>query len=672
MKVLDYTGQYFGFPYTTVKVTDNTYINAIAPTSIDDVPDFNMLIPICTPAGLTNTLELYRPGTADTFVANHGVPNAIKYGFGPSTIYAVLDRPDSNVGVYTINVRGADAASANIALIMKYKVLVEAIDITGYTPGSNVVEGYFGPLDPADTSVGKFYEDQACTKEIPLEGGKVYQDLNWQSIYRPVLHVKWERVSFPDIAKWPQLHKALSDQYNDTPDDDGYKTLPWFGVLYRGATSYANDMYFNMVPSVASYDGKMYYTINLFNGNQMITTDPVYSLDPASGAEYGTTNYIENRFNDTFGAMKFLTATPSDEIKELFSQYLQTEEELIAAKDPSIVFADVDVFTAEYGANRTHLYCVAIDEEFNSTDTKAFQLANGTDGTEDRDTLFKKFFSGEILPDIVDPLRYRANYIPDIGYDMGTKEAIKDLIDARIRMTVATFTLGSMGGSFSEANIEHTTKWNPAAAQGSMPCIRQIAGAQSPMRYDEHTRRTMTFPAGYYDTIALVEHFARCGDFYQPFAGADARWTDYEEDTMVYPGHSNTELQGFFDNRINVAMKDWMPGCYMSDQLMNTKLQSDQTEFNNALLITNLLYDLIRLIHANHFKFNEPEHVRAFGEAVSNMVSEKYARYSVNMTATVQRVGTVGRARMTNKITVTIDFLDINRYTDVELILTDE
>ena len=78
------------------------------------------------------------------------------------------------------------------------------------------------------------------------------------------------------------------------------------------------------------------------------------------------------------------------------------------------------------------------------------------------------------------------------------------------------------------------------------------------------------------------------------------------------------------------------------------------------------------MIHRNHFKFNEPEHVRAFGEAVAQMVANNYARYAVSMVADVQRVGTIGRAKMTNKITVTINFLDINRYTNVELVLTDE
>ena len=232
-------------------------------------------------------------------------------------------------------------------------------------------------------------------------------------------------------------------------------------------------------------------------------------------------------------------------------------------------------------------------------------------------------------------------------------------------MTVSTVMLGKK--TFSSATLEHQSN-----LYDTMPCIRQIAACQEAMRYDEYTRRTIIFPAGYYDTIGLMDHFARCGNFYQPYAGADARWTDFEEDTMLYPSHKNDELQTYFNNRINVVMKDWMDGCYMSDQLMNTAKQSDQTELNNAFLISNMLYDLVRLIHRNHFKFNEPEHVRAFGEAVNTMVSDRYARFAVTMTADVQRVGTIGRAKMTNKITVTINFLDINRYTDVELILTDE
>ena len=468
------------------------------------------------------------------------------------------------------------------------------------------------------------------------------------------------------IHKWTELQKAMLALYSDKDDDKGYKTIPWFGVLYRGASSFADNMYFNMVPSIAQYDKCIYYTLNLFNGYRMIKTDPTISMDSESGKVYGTTYYIENQFNSMFPSMRFVTATPSDDLKKLFNSYLFTADEISAgATTPALSFANVDVFTATDNLNRPLFQVVVDDGSIKTTDVQAFQFAGGFDGVSDADALYESFFKGEILEDVVDPLRYRLNYIPDLGYNEATKEAIQELVKERNRMTVATFMLGS--DSFSSAIGEHQTKWFDTD-----PCIRQIAAVQSAMRYDSYTNRMLEFPAGYYDLLGLVDFFINRGNYYEPYAGADARWTDFEEDTMTYPSHIKAELQQYFDNRINVVMKDWMDGCYMSDQLMNTQLQSDQTEFNNALLVSNMLYDLVRMIHRNHFKFNEPEHVRAFGEAVATMVSERYARYAVSMTADVQRVGTVGRAKMTNKITVTINFLDINRYTNVELVLTDE
>ena len=61
-----------------------------------------------------------------------------------------------------------------------------------------------------------------------------------------------------------------------------------------------------------------------------------------------------------------------------------------------------------------------------------------------------------------------------------------------------------------------------------------------------------------------------------------------------------------------------------------------------------------------------------FQVAVNDCVNEKYTQYSASLSVDVHRMGTIGRARFANKIIVTIDMKDINKYTSVELILTDE
>ena len=130
-------------------------------------------------------------------------------------------------------------------------------------------------------------------------------------------------------------------------------------------------------------------------------------------------------------------------------------------------------------------------------------------------------------------------------------------------------------------------------------------------------------------------------------------------------------VQALYTNRVNTVMRDNESGAYLSEQMMNTILESDQTEFNNALLISNMLYDLVDLVHHNHFKFNEAEEVRQFNESVNDLINNKYTQHSASLSCEVYRAGTVGRAKSKNMIRVTIDLKDINKYTDVDLILTD-
>ena len=88
-------------------------------------------------------------------------------------------------------------------------------------------------------------------------------------------------------------------------------------------------------------------------------------------------------------------------------------------------------------------------------------------------------------------------------------------------------------------------------------------------------------------------------------------------------------------------------------------------------LVWYALYDLLDLVHRNHFKFNEADEVRTFKEAVNDCINEKYAQHSASLSVEVYRLGTVGRAKSANKIEVTIDMKDINKFTDVDIILTD-
>lgn len=622
----------YPFANMVVKLTDNTVERDDTITPVPDTPEFNLLIPTVQEVGSTNVLELYYPGEPNRYLNAHGNPNPIKYGFGPDLIHAVLGKADAGVGVYTINLRGPSATMANTVLLMKYKVEKDV----AYT----------------DSTGAPYYIKDGALTTVATEAVAVTRD---------VMHVKFQTTSIESCKKWTDLHAGMAALANDTVDENGYKTVPMFGVMYRGASTFGNNVYFTMTPSQAEYDGNMYYSVTLFNGITTHTTDSNYSLDLASGSKYNTTYFVENRFNEDFTTLRMLAAEGIPDIYDLINPYLYTVDEFVAGTSatPAATFSSVNPF----GAN---MFAFVTDEgSLNLSKANAFTLSNGSTGTETADALFESFFKGEILTDISSVLRYHINYIPDVGYNDTTKAEIVKLVAARNRMTTARLMVGGTD-SFSSALVDHQAHYYDA-----MPNVSQIARVQSPMKYNEFIRRTVAYPAGYFDTVALMDHFIRNGSYYNPFAGFAARWTDYVEDTMVYPTETADFINSLQTNRINFVMKDSYAGAYLADQQMNTVLTSDQTELNNAFLISNMLYDLLNLVHRNHFKFNEAEEVRTFSEGVDECINTKYAPYSASLSVDVYRMGTIGRAKSKNKIKVSIDMKDINKFADVELVLED-
>ena len=636
MLVLDQSNTYM-FSNMVVRITDNTVISDETITPSDTVPAFNVLIPTVQDVGVTNVMELFQPGQYAEYVTAHGTPNANKYGFGPDTIYGILSKFDPNssvgVGVYTVNLRGPSATAANVVC----KCLWRVEENVPYT----------------DTDGNPYY--------VTADGELTTEPTDNTPVVRDVLHLKFVTEAVPETKKWTDIHSYLNSLYSEVEDDEGYKCIPWFAVMYRGCTAYGNNSYFSFHPKTAEWDGNMYYSVVLYDGNKSTTTDYTFSMDPDAGAKYNTSYYMETQFNDAFPNFRYMAAEVSDALISLINKYLYTVDDYLTGNmaKPSMTFSQVDAFSL-------NTFGIQLDmDSVSASVTNAFALSGGEDGTETRDELFRMFFEGEIISDITSVVRYHINYIPDMNYDDATKHAIISLVNKRVYTTTATIMVGGTE-TLGSALIDHQGNYYE-----NMPRIRQLAKAQSPMRYNSFTRRSMVFPATYYDTMALMDHFIRWSSYYMPFAGAQARWTDFIEDTMIYPSESVDIVNSFYKNRVNLVMKDADAGAYLSEQSMNTILESDQTEFNNSLLIGNMLYDLIDLVHSNHFKFNEAEEVRLFNEAVNDLINSKYAQYSASMSCEVYRAGTVGRNRSKNKISVTIDLKDINKYTDVDLILID-
>lgn len=634
MLVLDSSKSGYAFSHMTIKVTDNTVEYDDSTASQREVPAFCMLIPTVQDVGPTNVLELFYPGEVSKYLKVHGKPNPLKYGFGPDLIHDVLALNAPDIGIYTVNLRGASASIANAVVMMKYKVESGV----AYT----------------DTQGNPYYVD--------ANGKLTTSPTAGEAVTRDVLHLKFELAHIANVKKWMDVYKQLNGMYSETPDDSGYMSMPIFAVMYRGASSFGNNVYMSLEPMMAEYDGNMYYSATVFDGVDTTSTSATMSLYNNSGAKYNTSYFIETLFNQQFSNLQMLAAPMIDKAYDLINPFMYTLDEYIAGTQdkPAATFAALDLFNANEFA------IVVDDDSLNLQVANAIQLSGGDNGTESADTLFTEFFKGNIMRDITSVLRYKVNYIPDLDYKVAAKQAIIELIEKRNRMTTATLAIGGYD-TIDSAVIDHQRNYF-----ANMPNIHQICACQSPMMHNAFVRRTVSFPAGYYNTMALVRHIARYGNPYQPFAGALARWTGYIEDTMVYPPEDVEIINALQKNRINVVMKDADEGGYMSEQQMNTQLTSDQTELNNAFLISNMLYDLLRLVHLQHYKFNEAEEVRIFNEAVNDCINTKYAPYSASVSVEVFRVGTIGRAKARNKILVTIDLKDINKFTDVEIYLTDE
>ena len=644
MLILDEANKYT-FPNTVIKFVDETYWTETEDVALP-IPRMNILVPIHVERGKVNTMMLYKTGQAETFLKDFGSPDCVKNGFGADLVYDILNlSTEDTVGVWVCNVRGSDATAANVILLMKYRVET-GVEVTG-SNGEALYITPAGEITPSPITTTETGEGVVTTDNDRLT--------------RDVLHVKYTTETVTDIAKWMEANSIMSRYYNvATTDDEGYYTIPLYMVVHSATSSYGNGCYFRMLPQLSESDDKMYYSIDLYDGENTYNTDAVFSMDVNGGELVGENYYIEENFNNKFaGLMRLCTSDYFQDAMDMISNYTALDD---------LTFSDIDIFDPvdDTGASLSTGYVVDAGS-MDVTATKAFSLAGGSNGDEEEgsvDALFTDFFNGKIITDIASVIRWRINYIPDIGYADETVEAIKNLCSLRSRMSVCTIALG--GSTFESAISDHNTKHI-----ANMPVMRQICALQHGMRYNQFKRRTIEYPAGYFDTIAFIRRVLSVGNPYSGFAGYNARWTDFIEETMTFMPEDPDLMNRLDKARINVLMKDASDGGYLSDQKMNTKLISDQTEFNNAMLIADMLYDLIDLIHRNSFNFNEPDDVETMQSLVSTKINTSYAPHAASLSTSVSKVGTTGKDKYTTKINVTVNLKDINKYANVEFVLTD-
>lgn len=619
----------YPFPHMTFEIQDYT-TQADDTTTTDNAPAFNFLVPIVTDRGPANQFKLFRPGDLNLYLNMFGKPNPNKYGFGPDFITGILANANAStdLGVYVINLRGLDATAPTAIVLMKYKVEKDVAKV--------------------DAEGNPLYTDKTTGEETTTASDNT-------PIVRDVLHVKYEVTSDSTCKKWTEMPAVLSTKYSDTADDEGYKTYPLFGIVHRGNSSYGNNCYMRILPSTSRYDNKVYYAFEVFDGDSTVLTDAEVLFDPDSGKDQAISPYAEQVFNRKMSSMTYVSSPYMDDIATLLNQY-------VTGGDMSYV----DIF------GKSSYQFVVDDTSADFTAAKAITFAGGTDGASTPDELFVKFFNNEIVTDVKSTLRYHFHYIPDVGYAHTPETeatnvigAIENYVRDRVFTTTSTIMVGSET-TFNSAVNEHIMHHAE-----DMPNIRQLCRHQNPMMFNTYTNRMITYPVTYFDTMELVRRLNVNGNLYNPMAGANYRLTGYIEDTMNYAPEDAMLINDLETARVNVVMKDSATGGYLSNQLMCTKLISDRTEMNNAFLISDMIYDLITLIHANSFTFNEEAEVLEFEQLVDSQINSKYSKYTASMTCTVGRKSETGRGSQTKIVRIQIDLRDIAKFTNTYLTLVD-
>jgi len=609
-------------PDIIINVDDQTTYLPIVEVDDISLPDYNILLMGEFPKGPTNTITHFSPdrsGETTRFLRNVADVNYPKYGIGPAIGVEALN---NGIGVYVANLRPDDAKMANVSLSVKHKVTADV----------------------------QKEDDQGNPLYLTPEGAEVTEATDNTPILRDVLELKFVTSTSTAVVDDDSLQTALDANFDATPDGDGYQTTPLVGFRYYGASSFGNKIHFRLIPTKGS-DGNVYYRISIYDGISAEALLPeIASLFPTAYLS-GKSAYIENVFNGYDNGIKAIT---SNHVDKFFDDVVADHFNGLNT-DP----ATIDLMAAN------DYYMTTDATSLDGDISGAFNLLSGDDGTSDLDTSVQALLQGTIVPDIKSILKYKFSYIPDLEYSAAIKTAINTFCVARTYSSYATFMLGQ--SSFDDAMTDRNTNF-----AGDYKFIRFIAKAQSPRRYDDIIRRNLKYPASYYDTMALIQHKAVNGDLNKPFAGATARWTDFQNDTMVYPKEDSDYLDAITDARINVVKQDRATGAYLFTQDMGVLLGSDLMELNNCLILGRIVYDLVDLAHGKTYGFNDQSDIEQYNEDIALEVLPTYTKAVSGITANVYKKGLTGEDKSTNIIDIKINFKDISKATEINITITDD
>ncbi len=631
----------YPFSNTTLSIIDNTTVVSAAAVQ-KTKPRHNYLFPVKLPKGPTNEIIQFYPGEYNLFASTFGTPSYSKNGVASELIHKILSMPASGMGVYVINLKDTTATKA-------YAVLCATIEST---PNSTQKTNSTGVL---------LY--------LTADGREVTESEGNTPIMLDVVTVKFEVKSPVDelsqaikCKSETEVFSAMETLYKVTTEETKTTTVyPLMAFFYAGNGTYGNNISLRFDSIKSEYSSTVNYKLTVQDGSDGSTATYSANLSFFYDAEQ---YFVGNVINSV---VPNINTIASNYIEEFFTSVKTTIG--------SLTLKSADIFDMDFTVDKTVGNSIDFHTTSDSLDIgahEAIKLSGGLDvvsATAEPEKTFDEmavsFFKGELVQDINSLLRYRINQIIDVNYSEDVKAEIVNFCNTRIRATNATLCVGSTT-NFSSAIVDSNENY-----VGKSFNTRLLTKCQSAMAVSEYTKRLHVYPPTYFDTAAFIKNAIENGNIYTPFAGAKARWLNYKEGSIMYPAESSNLFTELNNARLNVVKKDSNTGAYLSDQILTTTNVSDLTEFSNALILADMIYDVVELVHQNNWSFNESDEVKAFKEKVDKDINALYSAYAAVLSVEVYRVGETGLEGRTNAIEISVDFKDISKFARVSFIIDD-
>lgn len=350
--------------------------NTVSKEAVITIPDrVNYMCVFVGGKGRDN--KLIKQTTRSGFVSEFGKPDALKYG--QPVLNAWSSIVDSYSHAYCMRVMPTDACYANIIVSLKYKVT----------------------------------DDGLATKVVAESVG----GLN-------------------DVSKFSSI---MDSKIEDSPDAEGYKTTPLFGIVSKGRGKYGNSYRIRLTPVSSKKATQVYkfYRLELLDideGNTVVEAFEGTLYDYA----INSISYLMSDVADgeTSGSTKITIYNNEEAIEKIFTEY-----QLAAPSDKDMTYLLMDPI---FGVNldkstQEFIKPQPITENSIALDRlDGVPLSGGNEGSLEKppegktvddviEELYIKAFAGQIDRSILSTRRTPVKLMLDAGYSINVKRQMVQL-----------------------------------------------------------------------------------------------------------------------------------------------------------------------------------------------------------------------------------------------------